>query len=230
LEIERESFRARQLRARDLLRGEIDDIDLEKAVEDGLLTTTLENALNWGRANALFPLTFGLACCAIEMISMVTSRYDIARFGAEAFRASPRQADMMILSGRVSVKMAPVIRRVYDQILEPKWVIAMGACSSSGGMFANYAVVQGADKFMPVDIHIPGCPPRPEALLYGFNKLQRMIVGNPDPGWRRRYNAIGTEEWARPATGTASREEAEAYAAAREQSVARHAELAGESG
>src|SRR6185503_19054063 len=230
LEIERESFRARQLRARDLLRGEVDDIELEKAVEDGLLTTTLENALNWGRANALFPLTFGLACCAIEMISMVTSRYDIARFGAEAFRASPRQADMMILSGRVSVKMAPVIRRVYDQMLEPKWVISMGACSSSGGMFANYAVVQGADKFMPVDIHVPGCPPRPEALVYGFNKLQRMILGNPDPGWRRRYGAIGTEEWARPATGSASMEEAEAYAAARELSVAHDAELAGESG
>jgi NADH:ubiquinone oxidoreductase subunit B-like Fe-S oxidoreductase len=115
-------------------------------------------------------------------------------------------------------------------MLEPKWVVSMGACSSSGGMFANYAVVQGADKFMPVDIHVPGCPPRPEALLYAFNKLQRMILGNPDPGWRRRYNAIGTEEWARPATGSASKEEAEAYAAARELSTARHAELAGESG
>ena len=128
---------------------------------------------------------------------MVTSRYDIARFGAEAFRASPRQADMIILSGRVSIKMAPVVRRVYDQMLEPKWVIAMGACSSSGGMFANYAVVQGADKFMPVDIHIPGCPPRPEALLHGFNKLQRLVRGQPDLGWRQRYNAVGTEEWAR---------------------------------
>jgi NADH-quinone oxidoreductase subunit B len=131
------------------------------------------------------------------MMSMVTSRYDIARFGAEAFRASPRQADMMILSGRVSVKMAPVVRRVYDQMLEPKWVIAMGACSSSGGMFANYAVVQGADKFMPVDIHVPGCPPRPEALLHGFNKLQKLVRGQPDLGWRERYNASGTEEWAR---------------------------------
>ena len=121
----------------------------------------------------------------------------MARFGAEAMRASPRQADFIILSGRVSIKMAPVVRRLYDQMLEPKWAISMGACSSSGGMFANYAVVQGADKFMPVDVHVPGCPPRPEALLYGFNKLQRMILGNPDPGWRRRYNAIGTEEWAR---------------------------------
>ena len=110
---------------------------------------------------------------------MVTARYDSARFGAEDIRASPRQADMLILSGRVSIKMAPVIRRIYDQMLEPKWVIAMGACSSSGGMFANYAVVQGADKFMPVDIHVPGCPPRPEALLYGFNKLQRMIRATP---------------------------------------------------
>jgi NADH-quinone oxidoreductase subunit B len=135
-------------------------------------------------------------------------------------RASPRQADMLILSGRVSIKMAPVVRRLYDQMLEPKWVIAMGACSSSAGMFANYAVVQGADKFMPVDIHVPGCPPRPEALIYGFNKLQRMILGNPDPGWRQRHNAFGTEEWAREATGHASKEEIEAYAAAREASAA----------
>ena len=230
MEVDRESLRARQLRARDLLRGDLEGRDLEEYVEERLLTTTLENALNWGRANALFPMTFGLACCAIEMMSMVTSRYDIARFGAEAFRASPRQADMMILSGRVSVKMAPVVRRVYDQMLEPKWVIAMGACASSAGVFNNYALVAGADKFMPVDVHVPGCPPRAEALVYGFNKLQRMILGNPDPGWRRRYNAIGTEEWARETPSEAAREEAEAYAAAREASVAHDAELAGESG
>jgi NADH-quinone oxidoreductase subunit B len=130
---------------------------------------------------------------------------------------------MLILSGRVSIKMAPVCRRIYDQMLEPKWVMAMGACSSSGGMFANYAVVQGADKFMPVDIHVPGCPPRPESVVYGFNKLQRMILGNPDPGWRRRYNAVGTEEWAREATGEASDEEIEAYEAARELSAAHEA-------
>ena len=134
---------------------------------------------------------------------MISARPDLARFGAEALRASPRQADLLILSGRVSIKMAPVVRRLYDQMLEPKWVISMGACSSSGGMFANYAVVQGADKFMPVDIHVPGCPPRPEALLHGFIKLQRKIQGNPDLGWRQRYNAIGTEEWARLEPGRA---------------------------
>jgi len=192
-----QELRVRQLRARDLLRGDLEDEELQKHVEESVLATRLEKALNWGRANAMFPATFGLACCAIEMMSIVSPRYDIARFGAEAMRASPRQADFLILSGRVSIKMAPVVRRLYDQMLEPKWVISMGACSSSGGMFANYAVVQGADKFMPVDIHVPGCPPRPEALLYGFNKLQRMILGHPDPGWRSRYNAAGTEEWAR---------------------------------
>ncbi len=201
-----EEFRAKQLRARDMLRGDMSGDELDRYVEDALLTGRLENALNWARANAIFPATFGLACCAIEMMSMVTARYDIARFGAEAFRASPRQADMLILSGRVSIKMAPVVRRVYDQMLEPKWVIAMGACSSSGGMFANYAVVQGADKFMPVDIHVPGCPPRPEALLHGFNKLQRLVRGDPDLGWRQRYNAAGTEEWARLESGEPSAE------------------------
>jgi NADH-quinone oxidoreductase subunit B len=213
-------LRVRQLRARDLLRGDLEGPDLERHVAESVLTTTLSKAIGWGRANSIFPATFGLACCAIEMMSIVSPRYDIARFGAENMRASPRQADMLILSGRVSIKMAPVVRRLYDQMLEPKWVIAMGACSSSAGMFANYAVVQGADKFMPVDIHVPGCPPRPEALIYGFNKLQRMILGNPDPGWRQRYNAFGTEEWAREATGHATKEEIEAYAAAREVSAA----------
>ncbi len=222
-------LRVRQLRARDLLRGDLEGPDLERLAAEATMTTNMSRVLGWARANSIFPATFGLACCAIEMMSMVSPRYDIARFGAENMRASPRQADMLILSGRVSIKMAPVVRRIYDQMLEPKWVVSMGACSSSGGMFANYAVVQGADKFMPVDIHIPGCPPRPEALLYGFNKLQRMILGNPDPGWRRRYNAVGTEEWARAATGTASLEEAEAYATSRELSTAHDAERAQES-
>jgi NADH-quinone oxidoreductase subunit B len=209
-----DDLRIRQLRARDLLRGDLEGAELERHVEESVLTTRLDKALNWGRANSIFPLTFGLACCAIEMMSIVSPRYDVARFGAENMRASPRQADMLILSGRVSIKMAPVVRRIYDQMLEPKWVVSMGACSSSGGMFANYAVIQGADKIMPVDIHVPGCPPRPEALIYGMNKLQRMILGNPEPGWRRRYNAYGTEEWARATSGPGE-EELEAYGAAR---------------
>jgi NADH-quinone oxidoreductase subunit B len=187
--------RARQHRASEMLRGiDLSGADLDKYVEERVLTTTLEKALAWGRANAMWPATFGLACCAIEMMSIVTARYDSARFGAEVFRASPRQADMLILSGRVSIKMAPVIRRIYDQMLEPKWVIAMGACSSSAGVFNNYALVQGADKFMPVDIHVPGCPPRPEALLHGILKLQAKIKGDPTLGWRERYRAQGTEE------------------------------------
>jgi NADH-quinone oxidoreductase subunit B len=224
VEIKREpisDLRVRQLRARDLLRGDLEGEDLERYVEERVVTTTFEKMLNLARANSIFPLTFGLACCAIEApISIVTARYDLARFGAEALRASPRQADLIILSGRVSIKMAPVVRRLYDQMLEPKWAISMGACSSSGGMFANYAVVQGADKFMPIDLHIPGCPPRPEAVMYGFNKLQRKIIGNPDQGWRARYNAQGTEEWARG--GPASKpsvESAEAYELARELAV-----------
>jgi NADH-quinone oxidoreductase subunit B len=212
-----EELRARQLKARDMLRGDLDGKDLDAYVEERVMTTTLEKVLNTARANSIFPATFGLACCAIEMMSTVSPRYDIARFGAEAFRASPRQADLLIISGRVSIKMAPVVRRIYDQMLEPKWAISMGACSSSGGMFANYAVVQGADKFMPVDIHVPGCPPRPEALIYGFNKLQKKILGHPDPGWRTRYNAHGTEEWARGGVASQPSEEAaEAYARARE--------------
>ena len=198
MEVERRTLRAKQLTARQMLSGELEGEELERYVEERVVTTKLKDLQNWARSNSIFPLTFGLACCAIEApISIVTARYDLARFGAEALRASPRQADLIILSGRVSIKMAPVVRRLYDQMLEPKWAISMGACSSSGGMFANYAVVQGADKFMPIDLHIPGCPPRPEAVLYGFTKLQRKIQGNPDPGWRQRYNAEGTEEWAR---------------------------------
>ncbi len=221
MEIEPSDLRAKQIRARDLLRGDLAGTELEEYIEQAVVTTRLEAIQAWARANSIMPLTFGLACCAIEMMSALTARHDQARFGAEALRASPRQADMMILSGRVSIKMAPVIRRLYDQMLEPKWVISMGACSSSGGMFANYAVVQGADKFMPVDIHVPGCPPRPEALLHGFNKLQRMIRGNPDLGWRQRYNAIGTEEWARLEPGSPS---ADALEAARRVAAAETAE------
>jgi NADH-quinone oxidoreductase subunit B len=222
LEVERRKFEGRQAAARDMLRGDLEGEDLEKYVEERVVTTTFEKMLNLARANSIFPLTFGLACCAIEApISIVTARYDLARFGAEALRASPRQADLIILSGRVSIKMAPVVRRLYDQMLEPKWAISMGACSSSGGMFSNYAVVQGADKFMPIDMHIPGCPPRPEAVLYGFTKLQRKIIGEPDQSWRQRYNAAGTEEWARGGPRSEpSPEAARAYAQARELTLA----------
>jgi NADH-quinone oxidoreductase subunit B len=187
-------FRARQLRARQMLNGELEGSDLDAYVEERLMTTTMEKAANWARGNAFMPATFGLACCAIEMMAAVNSRMDIARFGFEAFRASPRQADLMIISGRVSIKMAPVVRRIYDQMLEPKWAIAMGACSSSTGVFNNYAIV-AADKFMPVDIHVPGCPPRPEALVYSILKLRSMVMAKPDLGWRTRYGGRGTEEF-----------------------------------
>jgi NADH-quinone oxidoreductase subunit B len=188
-----DDFRIRQLQARQMLRGELEGEQLEKYVSERIITTTLDKAVNWARGNAMFPATFGLACCAIEMMSIVASRVDIARFGFEAFRASPRQADLLILSGRVSIKMAPVVRRIYDQMLEPKWAIAMGACSSSMGVFNNYAIVP-ADKFMPVDVHVPGCPPRPEALTHGILKLRKMIQDDPSMGWRDRYEARGTEE------------------------------------
>jgi NADH-quinone oxidoreductase subunit B len=148
----------------------------ERLPDQGFVTTTLEAAVNWGRKWSIFPLTFGLACCAIEQIGAGASRFDISRFGSEVFRASPRQADLLIVSGRVSNKMAPVVKRLYDQMLEPKWVIAMGICASNGGPFNNYAIIQGVDKIIPVDVYVPGCPPRPEALLYAITLLQKKIT------------------------------------------------------
>ncbi len=153
----------------------VTDVDV-RALEPNLLTTTVDRMLGWARSNSIWPLQFGLACCAIEMMSAAASRFDIARFGSELFRASPRQSDLMIVAGRVSQKMAPVIQHIYDQMLEPKWVIAMGDCASCGGVFNNYALVQGVDKLIPVDVYVAGCPPRPEALLYGFLKLQELIA------------------------------------------------------
>jgi NADH-quinone oxidoreductase subunit B len=152
---------------------------LENVLAEALpevLTTSLDSLINWARKSSLWPATFGLACCAIEMMNVVSSRNDIARFGAEAFRASPRQADVMIVSGRVSRKMAPVLRRIYDQMPEPKWVISMGACATSGGVFDNYAIVQGVDKIVPVDVYIPGCPPRPEMLIHAIMMLQDKVM------------------------------------------------------
>jgi NADH-quinone oxidoreductase subunit B len=148
---------------------------LETAFGDSIITTSIEQVADWGRKSSLWPALFGLACCAIEMMAVGASRYDLARFGSEVFRASPRQADLMIVSGRVCQKMAPVLRQIYDQMPEPKWVISMGACASSGGIFNNYAVIQGVDKIVPVDVYIPGCPPRPEALMDGILKLQEKI-------------------------------------------------------
>ena len=151
---------------------------IEELVPDGILTTTVEKMVNWARRSSLWPATFGLACCAIEMMATSAARYDLARFGAEVFRASPRQADLMIVAGTVTKKMAPQIVRLYNQMPDPKYVISMGACAISGGPFKQgYNVLKGIDRYIPVDVYIPGCPPRPEALLHAFMELQRKIDG-----------------------------------------------------
>jgi NADH-quinone oxidoreductase subunit B len=155
--------------------------DTQKA--GNVVVTSLDWLVNQARANSLWPLTFGLACCAIEMMSTVASRFDLARFGSEAFRATPRQADVMIIAGRLSKKMAPVLRQIYDQMPEPKWVISMGACASTGGVYNNYAIVQGTDQVVPVDVYVPGCPPSPDALIYGVLKLQEKVK-------KRRFNTL----------------------------------------
>lgn len=148
---------------------------LEQLLPEGLLTTKLESLVNWARGNSLWPMPFGTACCAIEMMATLSSRYDLARFGAEVIRFSPRQSDLLLVSGRISLKMMPVLRRIYEQMPEPKWVISMGACASSGGVFDTYTMIQGIDQFIPVDVYVPGCPPRPETLIDAVLKIQEIV-------------------------------------------------------
>jgi NADH-quinone oxidoreductase subunit B len=159
---------------------------IEEKVPTGVLLTSVEKLVNWSRKSSFWPATFGLACCAIEMMATGAARYDLARFGMEVFRASPRQADLMIVAGRVSQKMAPVLRQIYDQMPDPKWVLSMGVCASSGGMFNNYAIVQGVDHVVPVDMYLPGCPPRPEMLIDAILKLHEKVMAEPLGDRRRR--------------------------------------------
>ena len=150
-----------------------------ETLDHNFITAKVEDVAKWARTRSMWPATFGLACCALEMMGTGGSHYDLARFGMEVFRASPRQADLMIVAGRVSQKMAPVLRQIYDQMMEPKWVISMGVCASSGGMFNNYAIVQGCDHFLPVDIYLPGCPPRPDMLIDAMFKLRKEVQKHP---------------------------------------------------
>ncbi len=175
--------------------AELFEKDIQELENEGIFFSTLEKLVSWGRSNSLWPATFGLACCAIEMMASTDARNDLSRFGSEVFRASPRQADVMIVAGRLSKKMAPVMRRVYDQMADPKWVISMGACASSGGMFNNYAIVQNVDSVVPVDVFVPGCPPRPEALIYGVMQLQKKIQGKAKDDFGMKLPMV--EGWAR---------------------------------
>lgn len=161
------------------LKPEVNSRDLSLPLHDTLLSKALTDVVGYCRKNSLWPVMMGLSCCAIEMMATAASRYDLSRFGSEVFRPSPRQADLMIVAGTVTKKMSPVVRRIYDQMTDPKWVIAMGACSSCGGMYNVYSVLQGVDEIVPVDIYVPGCPPRPEALIYGITQLQKKIGHTP---------------------------------------------------
>ena len=158
-----------------MAQGRLTTLAFGDSEQEGAVLTTVDALLNWARKNSLWPLPFATACCGIELMATGASRYDIARFGAEAMRFSPRQADLLICAGRVAIKMMPVLQRIYLQMTEPKWVISMGACASTGGVFDTYAVVQGVDQFLPVDVYVPGCPPRPETLLEGLMAIQRVV-------------------------------------------------------
>jgi NADH-quinone oxidoreductase subunit B len=166
-------------------------VGLESQLGDNIFTTTIDKIVNWGRKNSLWPMPFGTACCAIEMMATLASKFDLSRFGAEAIRFSPRQSDLLIVSGRISIKMMPVLKKIYDQMPEPKWVISMGACASTGGVFDTYTLVQGVDGFIPVDIYIPGCPPRPEDLIDAVIQIQR-IVEQESVSPKRRSGAIAS--------------------------------------